>query len=271
MGNCLVTKLKESVNGDLSVFDAVKCYLNSDSVVTVSGVFIDGNIPAVIDGNGYFTNANGDNLGKEIILTNPSIYEGASFKLSAGNYKVYIKEKQKISELRISVGGNVFKINTEDLYGMSTLQDLSTTNLNSKYNLNRSSTSFRYISIWHDTVTGILTKSHVANIRGFLQNSPCDYLKFNVIDIANPALKELRLVNNANATFCTIEEFVLEIIRQQREAGESIGGSFKLNTISLLTLNGVECRTDNNSTLTFTEHHITITNTNPAYNYEADI
>ena len=268
--NCLVTKLNGSVSGNLPIFDTLRLYANAESNTNVAAFWVDGSVPVVIDGDGYFTNAGGDNLGKEITISNTSIYSGASFYVSAGEFNIYIRDKHKVYKIEVS-NNAMPKIETEDVYGMN-LQLLITTNLSTPFNFSKYDKSLETLIIWGNA-TGHLERKHLSEVADFQLNSLdiSDGFLFNVIDAANPHLVNFRTSATASGVvYCTIEEFILEIIRQQREAGSTIGGTITFTTGWIMTLNGTSCYTYK-STLTFTEHHITITNSNPSYNYEADI
>ena len=94
MENCLITKLKGAVdNSALTKFGEAKVVVNFPSDYTLEKrtfqVSVDKQETARIEGNGYFTNSNGDNLGQSITLQAGM----NTFYVSTGNYYLFVGGK----------------------------------------------------------------------------------------------------------------------------------------------------------------------------------
>ena len=117
--NCLVKKLKGVVDNDsLSVFGKVKIKINAGDV----GTFYWGKEPATMEVKGdlYFTNSNGDNLGKTMQISSIQ----TSYKLSGDEGYLILPNRYTVSYIDLSGLGNRAVFDIEQLSHFSSVQDI---------------------------------------------------------------------------------------------------------------------------------------------------
>ena len=100
MGNCLVTKLKGSVNDEsLRRLGEMKLHVDSVSNSVIFSLNLDADVTIRIVGNGYFVSNDNTNLGKTIATKN---YDNKNIKANGSNFDVFISNKDTIKGIYLT-------------------------------------------------------------------------------------------------------------------------------------------------------------------------
>ena len=100
MGNCLVTKLKGSVNDEsLRRLGEMKLHVDSVSNSVIFSLNLDADVTIRIVGNGYFVSNDNTNLGKTIATKN---YDNKDIKANGSNFDVFISNKDTIKGIYLT-------------------------------------------------------------------------------------------------------------------------------------------------------------------------